>query len=44
MMGWAGHVGHMAGREMHSGFCWGSQRKTDQLKDIDVDGNAIKGS
>ena len=27
---------------MRSAFWWGSQRETDQLKDIDVEGNDIK--
>jgi hypothetical protein len=40
-MRWAGHVGRMGKREVHTGFWWGELREDDHLRDPGVEWRII---
>ena len=40
-MRWAGHIAHMGGGEVQTGFWWGNLRERDDLEDPDADGRII---
>jgi hypothetical protein len=40
-MRWIGHIARMGRSGMHTGFCWGSQKKGDLWEALDVGGIII---